>query len=68
MKRCDFCNKTEEEVDFLIDSGSNTYICDDCILLSAAILLKEEKFKNKLTNIVKNAIKKLNTFNLIMGA
>lgn len=30
-RRCDFCGRTENQVSFLIPSGSGVYICDSCV-------------------------------------
>lgn len=43
--RCNFCGKTQDEVDKLISGMNDTYICDECVELCAEIINDDLEFR-----------------------
>lgn len=53
---CDFCGLTNIDVDYLIDTGKNIHICDNCVFLCIEVLSKQINDEEKLTKRVKEHI------------
>ena len=45
VKRCSFCNRTQDQVNRLIAGQNDTYICDECVEICLDII--EEEFKQE---------------------
>ena len=46
MRRCSFCNRTENMVNRLISGPEGIYICDECVTICMDILEESERDEN----------------------
>lgn len=69
LARCDFCGKSEKEVESLIAASVNVHICDSCVLLSIEILSahadnQKEFMKKVMDSVFEGPRKKVLDLNL----